>query len=225
MANYPLTDNIWARMKINESSLPLVAGVAYANKYVVLGSDLGLAGLGITTAAYTATAAALGTTRVITGAATTFTTATSGNLVGVRGSVTAGGAVSGSSLYGIQGKIITGANTVAGTIAAVYAQFDMTGGTIGAGNQAAIQANFVGVAAGLSNLNGLYVEQAGGGSINAYCRFLGIATYVFDVESSFTNQSTTGTAGATAAKGWLKILVTNGGGAVVRYIPLTDSVT
>jgi hypothetical protein len=175
------------------------------------------------TGTLTAVSATPGTSRAITGKYTTFTTMTTGNLVGVRGEVTAGGTISApSSLYGAQGKIITGANTVNGTIAAVFAQFDMTGGTIGTGNQAAIAANFVGVASGTVALNGLYVENAGGGAIHSYVRGYGNATYVFDIESTgYTNTSLTGTAGTTAAKGWLKVLVEG----VVRYIPLTDAVT
>jgi hypothetical protein len=173
------------------------------------------------------TAAAAGSTRAIQGSITTLagTAQTSGTLAGVRGVVTGAANISGSSVYGVQGKLVTGAFTVAGTTAAVYAQYDMTGGTIGAGNQAAIQANFVGVAAGTVNLNGLYVENAGGGAINSYARLLGNSTFVFDIESSYTNQSTSGTAGATATKGWLKIQITNGAGTVTRYIPLTDSVS
>jgi hypothetical protein len=177
------------------------------------------------TVGITSGSATPGTVRAIVGSMTSFTSMTSGGLVGVRGVVTQAAAVSGASNYGVQGKYITGAYSAAGTLAAVYTQFDMTGGTIGAGNIAVIQANIVGCASGTVALNGLYIEQAGGGAINSYLRLLGNATYVMDIESSYTNQSTTGTAGSTAAKGWLKVLVTNGGGAVVRYIPLTDSVS
>jgi hypothetical protein len=147
----------------------------------------------------TTTAAAAGSVRAIQGSITTLagTAQTSGTLVGVRGVVTAAANISGSSVYGVQGKFITGAFTVAGTLAAVYGQVDMTGGTLGAGNIAVIQANVFGlvVGQGTVNLNGVYVESAGGGVINAYWRGFGKSTYVFDVESNVYNQmSTTGTA-------------------------------
>jgi hypothetical protein len=177
------------------------------------------------TIGFTSGSATPGTCRAIVGSAISFTSMTSGGLVGVRGVVTQAAAVSGASNYGVQGKYITGAFSAAGTLAAVFAQFDMTGGTIGAGNIAAIHANIVGAASGAIPLNGVYIEQAGGGHINSYLRALGNADFVFDIESSYTNQSTTGTAAATTSKGWLKVQITNAGGTVTRYIPLTDSVS
>lgn len=45
----PLKDNIWARMKVDETSQPLTAGIAYANKYLVLDANKGFTGIGIST--------------------------------------------------------------------------------------------------------------------------------------------------------------------------------
>lgn len=219
--------------KVAATQLGVTAGTGTASKALVLSAagKLTITATAPTTSSdaftvqFTSGSATPGTCRALVGAATSFSSMTSGGLVGVRGVVTQAAAVSGASNYGVQGKYVTGSFSAAGTLAAVYAQFDMTGGTIGAGNIAVIQANVVGCASGTVALNGIYVENAGGGAINAYARLLGNATFVLDIESSFTNQSTSGTAGSTAAKGWLKCQITNGGGTVTRYIPLTDSVS
>lgn len=172
----------------------------------------------------TATAVGPGSVRAIVGQATTFTTITSGTLVGVRGAVTMAGAASGATyMYGVQGKAIAGANAFTGTVlAGVYGQIDVSGSTITSGHVAAIQANVYGANSGTIPMEGIYIEHAGGGVINSFIQCFGKSTYVFDLASNTHNQmSTTGTAGATAAKGWLKVLVEGS----VRYIPLTDSVS
>jgi hypothetical protein len=176
----------------------------------------------------TSTSAAPGSVRAIVGAVTTLAgaTQTSGTLAGVRGSVTAAAAITGSSIYGVQGKFITGAFSAAGTLGAVYGQFDVTGGSLGAGNIAVIHANMVGCSAGAYALNGLYVEQAGGGYINSYARMLGNSTFVFDFESSFTNMShTCSSVTNVGTKGYLKIQVANTTGTYTRYIALGDGIT
>jgi hypothetical protein len=178
------------------------------------------------TASFTSGSATPGTCRAIVGSATSYTSMTSGGLVGVRGVVTQAAAVSGASNYGVQGKYITGAFSAAGTLGAVYGQFDVTGGSLGAGNIAVIHANMVGCSAGAYALNGLYVEQAGGGYINSYARMLGNSTFVFDFESSFTNMShTCSSVTNVGTKGYLKIQVANTTGTYTRYIALGDGIT
>lgn len=175
----------------------------------------------VNTTSFTSGSATPGTQRAIVGDVTTFTSMTSGNLVGVRGVVTAGGTISApTSLYGTQGKLITGAHTVNGTMAAVFAQFDMTGGTIGTGNQSAIAANFVGVAAGNVALDGVYVENAGGGAIHSYLRGYGNSVYALDFTGAGYCTSTTGTPGAvTGGTGWIKVFIDG----AIRYIPLATT--
>ena len=176
-------------------------------------------------AAATQASATPGTVRTIHGVATTFSTMTSGNLVGVRGEINMAGACSATAyLYGAQGKAITGANTFSGTsLAGLYGQIDVTGGTISSGHVAAIQANIYGANAGSIPMEGIYVEHAGGGVINSFIQMFGKTDYVFDIASNtHTNVSSTGTPGAcTGATGWIKVLVEG----EVRYIPLADSVS
>lgn len=171
----------------------------------------------------TATSATPGTVRAITGAMTTFTSMTSGNLVGVRGSITQGGNIAGGYLYGAQGKAITGAYTFSGTaLAGLYGQIDVTGGTISAGHVAAVQANVYGANSGSIPMTIIYAEHAGGGVIDSLIEVFGKSDYVFRISSNtHTNVSTTGTAGSTTSKGWIKVIVDG----AVRYIPLTDSVS
>ena len=175
------------------------------------------------TLAYTSASATPGTVRTLVGNMTTHSSMSSGNLVGVRGTVTMAGGNTGGYLYGAQGKATTGANAFAGTVlAGLYGQIDVSGGTITSGHVAAIQANIYGANSGSIPMEGIYVEHAGGGVINAFLQCFGKSDYVFDVSSNtHTQMSTTGSAGATASKGWLKVLVDGS----PRYIPLTDSVT
>jgi hypothetical protein len=149
---------------------------------------------------------------------------TSGTAMGLAGRITCGGTVSGGSyIYGTQGKVTIGAFATSGIVAGVYGQLDVTGSTISAGNISPVQSNLYGYNAGTSTiLTGLYIEHAGGGVINSGIRIFGKSTYVLDIETNVHTQvSTTGTAAATTSKGWLKVLVDG----VVRYIPLTDSVS
>lgn len=172
---------------------------------------------------YTSASATPGTIRVIRGEITTNSTMTSGNLVGVRGAVTmaTGSTISGSYLYGMQGKFITGTGSITGTAsAAVYAQYDMTGGTVGAGNHAAVQANFVGVSSGSQALDGVYVENAGGGEINSYLRGEGNAEFVLDFNNTHA-VSTTCQPGNISTTGAIKI---NANGTT-KYIPLVAAGT
>jgi hypothetical protein len=143
----------------------------------------------------------------------------SGNIV-----VPASTAISGSFLQAVYGKVTLGtSDTFTGTaLAGIYGKVDVTGATaITAGNNAAVQANIVGVASGTwSGLQGIYVESAGGGVINSYLRGFGKATYVFDFESNvFNNMSTTGAGSSCTNAGWLKINVEGS----LRYVNLCSA--
>jgi hypothetical protein len=224
----PLKDNIWARMKIDETSQPLTAGVAYANKYVVLDASKGIAtitsatitnliatalitgtivsaGTGVWINTFTNTVAGPGTVRAIHGAMVSGISMTSGNLVGSRGSVTItnGTIVSGSSfLYGAQGKVIGGTGTIdvgSGMVYGVMGQIDLTGTTITTGYVAAVGADVFGVGSGLVACDLFYGQHAGGGTINSYFRAYGKATYFFEFDLNGGAQLAT-TAGGAATK-------------------------
>jgi hypothetical protein len=148
---------------------------------------------------------------------------TSGNLVGVRGAVTmaTGSTISGAYLYGTQGKAVTGTGTFSGTsLAGIYGQLDVTGGTVSAGNVGAVQANIYGYNSGTSTIiNAIYTEAAGGGVISSHVRMFGKATYVFDIETNtYTPEAnTTCTPSAvTGTTGGIKVRVDG----TARWIPL-----
>lgn len=172
--------------------------------------------------------AAPGSQRVITADIKTYAGAmTSGTLVAVRGAVTipTGGSVaSGVYLYGTQGKAITGTGTFAGTsLAGLYGQLDVTGGTISAGHVAAVQANIYGANSGTIPMEGIYIEHAGGAVINSFIQTFGKTTYVFDFSSNSHNQMSTSCtpSAVTGTTGGLKVLVDG----VVRWIPLAATCT
>jgi hypothetical protein len=105
-------------------------------------------------------------------------------------------------------------------LAGVYGQVDVTGGTLSGGNNAAVQANIYGANSSTwTNLNGVYIESAGGGIINAHIRMFGKASYVFDIETNVhspeANTSCTPSA-VTGATGGIKVLVDG----TARWIPL-----
>lgn len=168
-------------------------------------------------------AAAAGTCRgifskVVTGVQT------SGTVIPIRGEAFASAAISGGYVYGVQGKATLNGQAFSGTVlAGVYGQLDVTGGTVSAGHVAPIQSNIYGANSGAyGSIVGLYIEHAGGGVIDSLIEVFGKSDYVFRIASNtHTNVSTTGTAGATTSKGWLKVIVDG----AVRYIPLTDSVS
>ena len=96
-----------------------------------------------------------------------------------------------------------------------------SGSTFTSGHIAAVIADIQAVPTS-SNIDLFYGESATGNPINSFLKGFGKATYVFDLASNtHTQMSTTGTAGTTTAKGWLKVLVEG----VTRYIPLSDSAT
>jgi hypothetical protein len=147
--------------------------------------------------------------------------------VGIREAVILSTSASSGFMYGAQGKFVGDGATVdigSGYATGVLGQLSLTGATVTSGHVAALIAN-VGPAAPSSALVDLIYAENEQGPINSVLKSIANTTYVFDVAAAdgtgAAAMSTTGTAGATATKGWLKVHV-NG---VVRYIPLTDSVT
>jgi hypothetical protein len=130
--------------------------------------------------------------------------------------------------YGVQGKFTLGGATITESSAArfvgVIAQLDLSSGTMTNGQVSALWADMGASAAGAfaAETNIVRATNTTNSTVNAVLYGYGKATYVMDLSANGgTNMSTTGTAGATATKGWLKCLV----GGAIRYIPLTDSVT
>jgi hypothetical protein len=207
-------------MKIDETSQPLVAGTAYANKYVVLGANKEITGLGSVTYTGTATilntytnaTAGTGTVRAITGAMVTGISMTSGNLVGTRGSVTItnGTTVNGSSfLYGAQGKVIGGTGTIdvgSGMVYGVMGQLDLTGTTVTTGYVAGVGSDIFGVGSGTVACDLFYGQHAGGGTINSYFRAYGKSTYAFEFDTN-SGTAVTSVAAGSAASLWVRIRV------------------
>ena len=151
---------------------------------------------------------------------------TSGTLDGLRGQVTLSGSTgAGVFAYGVTGRAVISGTIDSGSasVAAGYFKSDFNGATLTSGYCAPLQSNVVNPpASALTTVDLAYFESAGGNPINSFLKCFGKATYVFDLASNtHTQMSTTGTAGATTAKGWLKVLVEG----AVRYIPLTDSVS
>ena len=148
------------------------------------------------------------------------------SLTSVRGAITLSSAASMTNgfLFGVQGKLILDGATLAvgsGHIAGLYGQISASGSTFTSGHIAAVIADIQAVPTS-SNIDLFYGESATGNPINSFLKGFGKATYVFDLASNtHTQMSTTGTAGTTTAKGWLKVLVEG----VTRYIPLSDSAT
>lgn len=154
-------------------------------------------------------------------------TATLG-LSSIKGEIdlTSGKTLNGTSfVIGVNGRanIFGTVDIGSGDLAAVYAKMDLNGSTLTSGHIAPLQSNIVNPpASALGTVNLVYVESAGGNPINSFFQAFGKATYVMDLASNtHTQMSTSGTAGSTSSKGWLKVLVEG----VVRYIPLTDSVS
>ena len=189
------------------------------------------------TVGFTSGSATPGSCRAIVGSATTFTSQTSGNTVGVRGVATVGGTMSSAAyVYGVQGKLVLGANTVTGkTTAAVYAQYDVTGGVVTSGDSAGVVSLITGATALGGNgsgqfpgLDGVYVESVGGGNIHSVLRFLGGAEYCFDLTdggvadfilAAGTGSGSAGQSGGFAATKVLKCYIDG----AAMYIPLCST--
>jgi hypothetical protein len=153
-----------------------------------------------------------------------------GSVAGARGEVigASGTTLSDGFYYGVQGKFTLGGATINESSAArfvgVIAQLDLSSGTMTNGQVSALWADMGASAAGAfaAETNIVRATNTTNSTVNAVLYGYGKATYVMDLSANGgTNMSTTGTAGATATKGWLKCLV----GGAIRYIPLTDSVT
>ena len=147
--------------------------------------------------------------------------------VGIRGAVILSTSATSGFMYGAQGKFVGDGATVdigSGYATGVLGQLSLTGATVTSGHVAALIANVGPTAPASANVDLIYAENEQG-PINSVLRSIANTTYVFDVAAAdglgASAMSTTGTAGATATKGWLKVHV----GGAVRYIPLTDSVT
>jgi hypothetical protein len=153
-----------------------------------------------------------------------------GSVAGGRGEVigATGTTLSDGFYYGLQGKFTLGGATISEVSASRYvgviAQLDLSSGTMTSGQVSALWADMGATAAGAfaAETNIVRATNTTASTVNAILYGYGKATYVMDLSANGgTNLSTTGTAGATATKGWLKCFVAG----VVRYIPLTDSVS
>lgn len=152
-----------------------------------------------------------------------------GSIVGVKGGVVTAAHLTAGYFYGAEGKVTASGNVDIGSgyLVGAIGQLNVGGATLTSGHIAAVIANIQNPITS-SLLNGIYVESSGPGVINSVLQSIANSAFVLDLApdsgtSACINLS--GTAGATATKGWLKIQVNDGSGAVTRYIPLTDSVT
>ena len=155
-----------------------------------------------------------------------------GSLVGVKGGVTVntGTTVNSGYLYGAEGKVTCAGTVVLGSdyMTGVLGQLNLAGATITSGHIAAIIANIQNPITS-AYVDGIYVESSGPAVVNSVVKSIANTSFVLDLSPDSGASAcinTTGTAGATATKGWLKVQVTDGTNATVtRYIPLTDSVS
>ena len=145
---------------------------------------------------------------------------------GVRGLVTLATSATSGFMYGVQGKLVVDGATVnvgSNHASGIYGQLSASAATITSGHVAVI------IASGQSLPTSSYIDmiyaESGGNAINSVLKSIVNATYILDLDyesgPGAAAMSLTGTAGATATKGWLKVNVHG----TTRYIPLTDSVT
>ena len=153
-----------------------------------------------------------------------------GSVAGVRGEISGatGTTLKDGFYYGAQGKFTLGGSTIQETSAARYAgvlaQLDVSSGAMTSGQLSALWADMGSTAAGAfaPETNVIRAQNTTAQAVNAILYGYGKATYGLDLSDNGGGWlSTTGTAGATATKGWLKVNI-NG---ATRYIPLTDSVS
>ena len=186
---------------------------------------------GLVSLAKTITSATPATTRLVQSEltvtpSTTVAVGSNGSLAAVRGAVTLTTAKSLTDgfMYGVQGKVVGDGSTIAvgsDHIAGLLGQLSMTGTTVTSAHMAGVISSIQGTPTN-SNIDLFYGESATGNVINAMFKAFAKSDYVFDLASNVhTQMSLTGTAGASTAKGWLKVLVDG----EVRYIALTDSVS
>lgn len=154
----------------------------------------------------------------------------SGYVAGTRGeiNVAAGTTAKDGFYYGSQGKIIVAGTinqTSATRVAGVIGQLDLSAATVTAGQVSAgwFDMGATGPSGGFdAETNVVRATNTTSQSVNAILYGYGKASYGMDLsDNSSSWLSTTGTAGTTAAKGWIKVNI-NGS---TRYIPLTDSVS
>ena len=145
---------------------------------------------------------------------------------GVRGLVTLATSATSGFMYGVQGKLVVDNATVnigSNHASGIYGQLSASAATITSGHVAVI------IASGQSLPTSSYIDmiyaESGGNAINSVLKSIVNATYILDLDyesgPGSAAMSLTGTAGATATKGWLKVNVHG----AARYLPLTDSVT
>lgn len=157
--------------------------------------------------------------------ATTLAVASSGSLAALRGllTLTTGKSVTAGYLYGTQGKIVADGGTInvgSGYVTGVLGQLSLTGTTLTSGHIAPLIANVGPSAPASANVDLIYAEVEQG-PINSVLKAYANTNYIFDLtaETNAGSYSTTGSAGTTTAKGWLKVKV----GGADRFIPLSDS--
>jgi len=151
-----------------------------------------------------------------------------GSVAGVRGEVAghSGTTLKDGFYYGVQGKFTLGGSTIQETSAArfcaVLAQTDVSSGTMTSGQLSALWADMGASAAGAfaPETNVIRASNTTAQSCNAILYGYGKASFGFDLsDNSGGWLSTTGSAGTTTAKGWIKVNI-NGS---TRYIPLSDT--
>ena len=155
-----------------------------------------------------------------------------GSLVGVKGGLTvsAGTTLNSGYLYGAEGKVTCAGTIVLGSdyLTGIIGQLDLNGATVTSGHIAAVIANIQNPVTS-AYVDAIYVESSGPGVINSAVKSIANTSFVLDLSPDSGTSAcinTTGTAGATATKGWLKVQVNDGvNPTATRYIPLTDSVS
>lgn len=155
LANTDVIDCFYSYVNANNPGTYVELLVAISNGVITL-SNASASSSGPVVVTTTEASATPGTVRSITGKISDSTVMTSGNLVGVRGEVDSAGA-SGGFLYGVQGKVIlTGTLSGSEWTAGVFGQLDISGGTINAGQAAAIWGDYGSASGTLTNQTGLY---------------------------------------------------------------------
>jgi hypothetical protein len=213
----------------------LIPGKVRASKALVVGASRQIATLGPITGdgdvsiAKSVTGATPDTDRLVrseltVNPAASVAVTSNGSLAGVRGCVTlsSGKAITDGFMYGVQGKLVADGATINNSpdhVAGLYGQLSLSGSTLSGGHIAAVIASIQNVPTS-SLVDLFYGESATGNVINSFLKAFGKADYVFDLASNtHTQMKTSGSAGTTTGKGWLKVLVEG----LVRYIPLSDS--
>ena len=164
--------------------------------------------------------------------AATVNVAGNSNIVPIRGNVTvnSGTNLQSGYFYGAEGKVTCAGTITLGSdyLTGAIGQLNLAGATVVSGHIAAVIANIQNPVAS-SYVDLFYAELSGPAVINSVLKGIGNTAFVMDVAPDSGTSAcinTTGTAGATATKGWLKIQVNDGvNPAATRYIPLTDSVS